>query len=293
MPRWRIHLFGQARLTGPIGTAIDLPDAWWSILACLLVAPQRRMSRSQLAGRLWPDKDEQSARHCLASTLWRIRTRIVGEQVLLAATSEAVGLSLDTVWIDALAFERRVRAVLADPEMLALPEQRCRLARALSHYRGDLLSDRDAEWIVIERERLRICYLDALYLLCQAEAEAGDWAAARRAAQTLCVAEPLREDGQRMLMLAHTRCGARGVALDHYRRYVALLDAELGIGPMAETRKLAAEIAGGSDAGERIERSLVDGAETALRQVRRNLGASIQIIDAALEAKKLVSNLQP
>lgn len=291
MARWRIQLFGRERLTGPGGASIAMPDAWWSILACLLVAPDRRMSRSQLAGRLWPDKDEQSARHCLASGLWRIRKRTHEVSDPLAATPETVSLSLDNLWIDALAFEHRVRAVLAEPGLLSRANQRRRLAHVLSHYRGDLLVERDAEWIAVERERLRIVYLDALLLLCRAEGDAGNWEGARAAAHTLCNAEPLREDGQRMLMLAHARCGARGLALDHYRRYAALLQAELGIGPMAETRRLAAELAGSAEASERLEHSFAGNTETALRHVRRNLGASLRIIDAVLENPKFVTEM--
>lgn len=291
MPRWRIEMFGRERLSLAGGEVIEMPDAWWSILSCLLVAPGKRMSRSQLAGRLWPDKDEQSARNCLASGLCRLRKRSRNPDLPLAITNDAVTLSLDKVWVDALAFERRVRAVLAEPGLLVRTEQRRRLTHVLSHYRGDLMAERDCEWIAIERERLRIVYLDALLLLCRAEAEAGNWDSARRAAQALCQAEPLREDGQRMLMLAHARCGARGIALDHYRRYAALLQAELGIEPMAETRRLAAELAGSADASARIERSFAGGAEAALRQVRRNLGASLQIIDAALDERKMTSEL--
>jgi hypothetical protein len=52
--------------------------------------------------------------------------------------------------------------------------------------------------------------------LAGAEVSAGNWAAAREAAQTLCAVEPLREDAQRLLMMALAQCGNRALALEQY-----------------------------------------------------------------------------
>ncbi|HEV2817115.1 MAG TPA: bacterial transcriptional activator domain-containing protein [Allosphingosinicella sp.] len=266
---------------------LDLPDVWWPVLGCLLAAPNWRLSRGAMAGRLWPDKDEHSARHCLATALWRIKTRLPRDQRLVSLGSESIRLSLNRFdFVDMLAFERRAQSALRDPRHLSAESQRRQLGRALRHYRGSFLAERDQESIVLERERLRTLYLDALFALAYAETKAENWHAARAAAQALCATEPLREDAQRLLMTAHVRCGSRALALSQYRALVALLDAELGVAPMAETQRLAATI-GGPPQMPLAEANIPerDRHRGTMLKVRDSLERSIQIIDSALDAE--------
>src|SRR5206468_12195025 len=123
----------------------------------------------------------------------------------------------------------------------------------------------------------------------EAETAAGDWPAARAAAQSLCAVEPLREDAQRLLMTAHVRCGSRALALSQYRRLEQFLASELGIGPMTETRALAERIGAGEPAPAPAPAPATaqasdpaDPAREAMLLVRRRLETSIRIIDAAL-----------
>lgn len=245
MARWGIRLFGSGRLScGGIGN-IAMPEIWWPVIGCLLAAPGRRASRSLLAAQIWPENSESSARHCLATAFWRIRSKLPVGRSPLSLTSDQVSLTVGPChWIDVIAFERRASTCLASPQMLRDPRERRRLARALSLYRQDFLAECDQEWIALERERLRALHLDALHELALAETRAKDWSAARAAAQTLCRAEPLREDAQRLLIEVTAREGNRALALKHYRDFEHLLARELSIAPMAETTALAAEIAG-------------------------------------------------
>lgn len=221
-----------------------LPDLAWPILGCLLASPHHRATRGGLLAQLWPDQDEDGARHRLATALWRIRSALGKAAPMIVADGEVIALNLNArVWVDAVAVERRLTAVLAAPQRLAQPGERRRLVHALAHYRGPFLPQRDQEWILLQRARLQSLYLDALYALTAAAAQAGAWAEAQASASRLCAAEPLREDAQRLLMEAHLRCGNRALALRQYRRCEALLAQELGVAPMPETRALAAAIA--------------------------------------------------
>jgi len=240
-----------------------------------------------MAGRLWPDKDEQSARHCLATALWRIKARLPRDQKLVSLNSESIRLSLNRFdFVDMLAFERRAQSALRHPQHLSAESQRRQLGRALKHYKGSFLAERDQESIAFERERLRTLYLDALFALAHAETKAENWNAARAAAQALCATEPLREDAQRLLMTAHVRCGSRALALSQYRSLVSLLDAELGIAPMAETQRLAATISGRPQMpGAEVSAHESERRRGAMLRVRDNLELSIELIDSALDAE--------
>ena len=282
MATWIMRLLGHEHISRSDIGALDLPDIWWPVLGSLLAAPRWKLTRGILAGRLWPDKDEQSARHCLATALWRIKSRLPRDQKLVSLDGESVRLSLGRFdFVDMLAFERRAQSALRHPDSLACAGERHRLARALRHYAGSFLASRDQETIVFDRERLRTLYLDSLYALAQAETEAQNWSAARASAQVLCAIEPLREDAQRLLMTAHVRCGSRALALSQYRSLVALLERELDIAPMAETRRLAETIGGGSTPPE-AEAGAAASTRGTMLQIRDNLERSLALLETAL-----------
>jgi DNA-binding SARP family transcriptional activator len=240
-----------------------------------------------MVGRLWPDKDEHSARHCLATSLWRIRSQLPPDQTFIRIEGETIAVSFSRFdWLDSVVFEMRAQMALASPGELRSPRARLRLRNALALYGGPFLQERDYEWAVLERERLRTLYLDALFALAHSEMEAGNWVGARSAAQSLCAAEPLREDAQRLLMSAHAECGNRALAINQYHSLVSLLRNELGISPMLETQLLAAKISGTpqphpSAAIAELRRDAVT-----LRQVRFQLEQSLQLIDATLNSQE-------
>jgi DNA-binding SARP family transcriptional activator len=279
-----MRLLGHEHISRSDTGALDLPDIWWPVLGSLLAAPRWKLTRGVLAGRLWPDKDEHSARHCLATALWRIKSRLPRDQKLVSLDGESVRLSLGRFdFVDMLAFERRAQSALRHPDILACAGQRHKLARALRHYTGSFLASRDHETIVFERERLRTLYLDALFALAQAETRAQNWNAARASAQALCAIEPLREDAQRLLMTAHVRCGSRALALSQYRSLATLLERELDIAPMAETQRLAAAIGGGEPAASaQADASSGDPHRGTMLQIRDNLERSLALVESAL-----------
>lgn len=289
MPAWSARLLGGEELRFHQRTISSLPDVWWPLFACLLAAPRSRLSRSRVAGLLWPERDETAARHCLATALWRIRRRLPCDQTMLVVEEEAISLRLGNCWIDTAVLERRAVRIATEPDLLRDRSERERLTRALAAYRGSFMPERQVEWIAVERERLRTLFLDALYELGLAEMADGRFERARGAARRLCEVEPLREDAQRLLMTAHVRCGSRGVALAQYRSLQKLLRSELGIEPMPETRTLAERIAAGAETAfassqtSRPGSSSVAGADRSLLlMAREHLTQSLALIDKTI-----------
>lgn len=277
MPRWALQFCGDEALSRAGRGAVALPDIAWPILGCLLAAPRHRTSRARLMAQLWPDAAEDGARRRFATALWRIRAAM-GEAPLIVTAGEVVALNLGPgTWVDAIAVERRLTEALATPARLASVAQRRRLARALDQYRGPFLPEREQEWIMLQRARLHALYLDGLYALTVGAAQAGAWPEAQATATRLCAAEPLREDAHRLLIEAHARCGNRALALQQYRACEALLAQELGVAPMAETRALAARIA-----GEGLALMPAPASRAALVEVRRCMVEALEVIDHAL-----------
>lgn len=239
----KIQLFGRGWLTHSRRYKISVPSAFWPLVGFLVSMPGQRASRGRIAGELWPENDELAARHCLASALWRIRAALPPGTMIFQAQGDWLTLANDVhIWIDAVSFQRRVALALKEPERLAVPQERHRLLRALGLYRSEFLRECHLPWAAIERERLRTLYLDGLYELAIAQSRCHNWTATMQVAKTLCQAEPLREDAQRLLMTAYARCGNRALALKQYHRCEAALRDELGVAPMAETAALFGNI---------------------------------------------------
>src|SRR4051812_22850642 len=117
-----------------------------ALLALLAAASGESVSRDRLIGFLWPDRDERSARHLLADSLYVLRGALSDDAIV--ASGETLRLSSEHVWTDVVAFRT------------ALAEQRW--ADALDLYRSDFLDGfflRNAadfdQWAALERTRLR------------------------------------------------------------------------------------------------------------------------------------------
>src|ERR671931_763660 len=214
------------------GEQVALPPGKPRSLFAWLALHRGLHARRELAGRLWPDVLDSSARASLRSALWALRSALGPAAPQLEATRERVGLTA-AVQTDLGEFRRRLAA--GD------------LTGAVDLCRGRLLSDLDDEWVLetrLEHER----ELSAVFAELAAEAGSGeDRVAAIRWARRRLSLDPLSEEAARDLMRMLAAAGDRAGVLTTYDQLRARFRTELGIGPSEETRALARE-GGRSDA---------------------------------------------
>jgi DNA-binding SARP family transcriptional activator len=190
------------------------------ILALLALRGQH-VSRTHVAGILWPDHVEQKAAGSLRTALWRLKA-VRGDLI----TCDQFTLSLGTdVHVDA-------HDLLAQAQRL----MRCAPGEApdgfeMELFARDLLPDWYDEWVVLERERLRLLRLTSLERLALRMLECGDYVGAIHAGTAVVESEPLRESAQRVLIRAHISNGNYSDAIGLYQSYGRLLDHELGLQP--------------------------------------------------------------
>ncbi|UUL84070.1 AfsR/SARP family transcriptional regulator [Sphingomonas qomolangmaensis] len=284
MPNWSISVLGDSSLHFSGSGRCELPASGWSLIGLLLCRPGHRANRAQLAAALWPDKDENGARHCLATTLWRFKQASRHRAAPVVTEGDTLRLP-PNAWIDSEAFALRVMRARDQRNSVTRPGRAKLLRAGLRLYRGHFLGESFAEWALLERERLACLRLDALYDLATIEAEDGNWEAAVGAARLLCAIEPLREDGHRLLMKAYAATGNRALALQQYRRCIEVLGRELAVDPMPETTALARALADARPPAPPPIRQ-VGSALTALVATRATLVEAIGSIDAAIRASK-------
>ncbi|WP_018466983.1 ATP-binding protein [Calidithermus timidus] len=221
---WELRLLGPPSLIGQ-GRTLLLERKPAALLAYL--ALEGPTPRSRLAGLLWPEGSEASARNNLRQALFTLR-----RYPALFEGSDPLGLG-PLVGSDVAELQ----------SLLASGQGDLRLEY------GDLLQGYDyddcpefEEWLIYERGRLQELRVEALKLICERLEREASLAEALSWAQKLLEEDPLSEAAHRRAMRLHYLLGDRGAALRAYHRCQEVLRRELGVEPLEETRLLAQEI---------------------------------------------------
>jgi len=221
----QLHLLRGFRLVAD-GSVVSLPYSLERVVAYLALA-RAPISRSRLAGVLWPDVGEQRAHGDLRSALWRLQ-RVCG----VVQREEHVVALAPEVEVDLARVSDLTRALIdtSEPEVLG------RFAELVDG--AEILPGWDEEWLVVERERHRLLRLEALERAGEAFLAAGDAVGALDAALATISSEPYRESAHRLLVRIHLAAGNNAEALRAYRVYCQLLKDELGICPSDKMEQL-------------------------------------------------------
>ena len=241
MARLEIRLFGdvEARLDGAL---LRFPtQKAKELFAYLALHHEHAHPRLALAALLWPESDEEKAKVNLRKTLSRLRSLFVQDEHWLDFSGSAVRLKTQECWIDTAEFERLIALSPGDPK-----ESERVLEDAVALYRGPFLQGVYEDWALIEAERFRTLYLEALERLASAyQAREAHEKALQTWKQVLTVV-PWHERAHRELMTLYARTGDRTAALHQYREYCSALQRELGIPPLPETQSLYEKILQGA-----------------------------------------------
>ena len=231
----------ELRLLGPPSATVDgepaPPELLWrkhlALTAYLALAPDRRASRSRLAGLLWGDKPEKAARGSLAEAL-RILRGCTDDGVEDAGAG-FIRLADGAIETDTERFLARLEA--DDP------------VAAAELVRGELLEGLaipDAwefeEWLAGQRRSWRARSEEAQVAGAEAILAAGRPAEAYDLAQRALALTPTSEAACRAGMRCLCLTDDRGRALELFERFTEHLRDELGIEPSEETAALAERV---------------------------------------------------
>ncbi len=245
-PRWVIRLLGTFEIEHD---GQPLPDSVWhtqqakQVLKILILAHGRPVPAERLMEWLWPGTKPSATAVTLRSTVHALRRVLEPDraprQPARYIVTRPPGYAFEpdeTFWIDVYAFED----LLDQAARTRHPgHKRHVLAQALNLYRGDLLEeDPYAEWALLERERLRERYLDALLDLAELHAQAGDLDRAIAACRRALARDEYREAAYRALMRYQVLAGDVAAALNTYERCRTMLREEFGAEPAPQTQAL-------------------------------------------------------
>jgi DNA-binding SARP family transcriptional activator/tetratricopeptide (TPR) repeat protein len=226
----QVYLLGSPKVTWQ-GRSLALPRRQVrAVLYCLAVRPQR-IAREKLCFLFWPNIPESLARRHLSHLLSHIRTSLPGVD-LLRSTEMEVGLDPARTWSDTDAFE----------QLYALGSiEACQQIEAL--YRGNFLSGFSLpgcaefdRWASFEGFLFENRYLSTLARLIDDAVTSEKYPEAIALAQRYLAIDDLAEPIHRRLIELYTLTGNRSAALQQFERCAVVLERELGVNPMPETR---------------------------------------------------------
>jgi WD40 repeat protein/DNA-binding SARP family transcriptional activator len=226
----------QIRLLGQFDVRVDgkrvtIPTrAAQSLLAYLVLTAGTSQRRERLAGMLWPEVSDESARKNLRQELWRIRKAISTQQSAesdyLIADEFTIKFNREAeYWLDVAQMER------ADLDLQSL-------IAGLSLYQGELLPGFYEEWVTLERERIQAVFDARMEQLLQQLIAAERWIAVQEWGERWLALSGVREPAYRALMLASGVHGDMAKVSSLYQRCTNELQQNLGVEPSPETRAL-------------------------------------------------------
>ena len=210
-----------------------------SLFAFLVLNAGTSFRREKLAGQLWPESTEESARDYLRHALWRIRKALQEASSAAYLKSDDLTIAFDAsadYWLD-VAQIREVSEQASAEELM----------EALSAYSGELLPGFYDEWVVLERQHLQGTYERKVERLLESLQEAGRWDEVLEWGEKWIALGQRPEAAYRCLMSAHAAKGDLSKVVAAYERCAKSMR-DFGVEPSEPTRLLFADLRAGGGA---------------------------------------------
>lgn len=238
MESLKIHLLGEFRVYRGEERIDLLTKPIKSLFAYLVTHRDRGYPPELLAGTFWGDYSEEKARDSLNNALSVLRRTLPEGSITTEYGIIRFKREID-YWLDVEDFEQGIRKCKG----LEKPEGKVDwLQEAVRLYRGDFMEGFYDDWCLLEQERLRELYLEALKELADCHKALKEYDRAIDCCRRILEISPLREELHRELMYLYFISGDRTAALLQYERCREVLVKELKIEPLPETKALYKEI---------------------------------------------------
>ena len=202
-----------------------------SLFAYLILSAGISHRREKLAGLLWPDSPEETARDNLRHALWRTRKALPASQkpkveYLLADDLSITFNASAEYWLDVSALDQIAENASADE-----------LISVLSAYQGELLPGFYDEWVMLEREHIDAVFEHKMARLMSVLQDDKRWLDILEWGERWIKLGQKPEPAYRALMSAHAAKGDMSKVAATFERCVKSLK-EFGFEPSEQTRNL-------------------------------------------------------
>jgi DNA-binding SARP family transcriptional activator len=226
---YRLGLLGGFALSCD-SEPIDLPVGTQRLIA--LLALRGRLSRSRLAGTLWPETSEYRALASLRTVIWRVNqaaARLIDPSGAAVELGRSVDIDIRRLVCAAPGAMSSTTSTSVDDILLSLTDD------------GELLPDWEDDWLLTDRERLRQLRLHLLEAVAERLVDDGRYGLALEAALTALRADDRRESAHRTVIRIHLAEGNVFEARRAFELCRLVLERDVGVEPSVITAGLLAQ----------------------------------------------------
>ena len=229
-----------------------------TLFAYLILSAGTLHRRERLAGLLWPDSLEETARDNLRHALWRIRKALPAKQKNEYVLTDDLSIAFNAFaeyWLDVSALEKVGDDASADE-----------LISVLSAYQGELLPGFYDEWVMLEREHINSVFDHKMARLMSVLQDENRWLDILDWGERWIKLGQKPEPAYRALMSAHAAMGDMSKVAAIYERCVKSLK-EFGVEPSEQTKELFQSL----KSGKEIPKPVIVSPKSALPEVPSNI----------------------
>ena len=233
-PKLRFNTLGREQ----IFVDNKLLDDWQAstlreFIISLLAHPQG-MTKEQVGLLFWPDCSPGQLKMRFKKTIYRLR-RILGQEVVVFQQDRYLFNRAIDYEYDVDQFWEYIEKASHESDM----EQKIRFwQKAVELYRGEFLSGWDANWVILERERIWQAYVNATIQISKYYYENGELTRSLELSQGLLKEDACIEAAHRILMRIYNRRGQQNLVVQQYLFCQNALQEELGVSPSQRTIQL-------------------------------------------------------
>jgi LuxR family maltose regulon positive regulatory protein len=200
----------------------------------LILSQPHGLTKEEIGLQLWPEDSEQEFKFHFKNAIYRVRHAIGKESILLVDDRYFFNKELDYQF-DADTFRREIKAARKSEE----PQDRINhYQAAINLYRGQYLPAMDADWIMLEREKLHQQFIDIMIEMTRTAFEHGNYTLSIHYAKQTLEIDPCQEEMVRIAMRAQAANGNRGEVARLFKQCEKNLKRELDAPPSDKTRKV-------------------------------------------------------
>jgi DNA-binding SARP family transcriptional activator len=213
----------------------------------LLLTRSHHTCRERLVEVLWPGAPANHGRTYLRKALWQLQRAFAtaGPHLFIVEPEWVYVNSAAELALDVGCFECAFQQALSQSGPCVSEPVAQALRDAVELYRGSLLESWYQEWLLFERERLRLSYIIMLEKLMAYCAARHDHEAGLDYALRVLRLDRAHEGTHRMLMQFNLMAGRPAAAMQQYDRCVNILRRDLGVEPAPKTTALYQQIRAG------------------------------------------------
>lgn len=240
-PSLKIRALGRGEVSVN-GRAVNISD--WRVqsardLFFFFLNKQEAMSKEQVAHELWPEiEDEYVLKTRFKQDIYRLRKAVGRSVIVFDEENYRFNRDMDYEY-DVDAFEsyiKRARQVQDPVERIGY------YRKAINLYEGHYLSNVNDDWVLVERERLKIAHITTLEELARLHLEINQLAECLEICKWAILQDRYNETVYQLELQAYAAQGDRASVVRRYTEYKQIMERELGLPPSPEMEKAYREL---------------------------------------------------